>query len=127
MLPAELRQQVALVLVGDGPSRAEISRRAAAIKCGLVRIAGFAQREQLASYYALAETFVFPTHTDPWGLVVNEAAACGLRVIASDVAGCVSDLLEYRCNGPVIPAHDVAARAMAMAELPSDAESAAAM
>ena len=122
MLPLELRQQVALVLVGDGPSRAEISRRAAAIKCGLVKIAGFAQREQLASYYALAETFVFPTHTDPWGLVVNEAAACGLPVIASDVAGCVSDLLEDRWNGRVIPAHDIAQLAIAMGELASDAE-----
>ena len=122
MLPPALRHQVALVLVGDGPSRAEISRRAAAIKCGLVKIAGFAQREQLASYYALAETFVFPTHTDPWGLVVNEAAACGLPVIASDVAGCVSDLLEDRWNGRVIPAHDIAQLAIAMGELASDAE-----
>ena len=122
MLPPELRQQVAMVLVGEGPSRAEISRRAAAIKCGLVKIAGFAQREQLARYYALAETFVFPTHTDPWGLVVNEAAACGLPVIASDVAGCVSDLLEDRWNGRVIPAHDIAQLAIAMGELASDAE-----
>ena len=46
MLSPEFRQQVALVLVGDGPSRAEIIRRAAAIKCGLVKIDGFAQREQ---------------------------------------------------------------------------------
>ncbi len=122
MLPPELRQQVALVLVGDGPSRAEISRRAAAIKCGLVRIAAFAQREQLASYYALAETFVFPTHTDPWGLVVNEAAACGLPIIASDAAGCVPDLLEDHRNGRVIPAHDIAQLAMAMEELASDAQ-----
>src|SRR5437879_13851833 len=122
MLPPELRQQVAMVLVGEGPARTEISRRAAAIKCGLVKIAGFAQREQLASYYALAETFVFPTHTDPWGLVVNEAAACGLPVIASDVAGCVSDLLEDRWNGRVIHAHDIAQLAMALAELAGEAQ-----
>src|SRR5207253_9868464 len=122
MLPPALRHQVALVLVGDGPSRAEISRRAAAIKCGLVKIAGFAQREQLASYYALAETFVFPTHTDPWGLVVNEAAACGLHIIASNVPGCVPDLLEDHWNGRVIPAHDIAQLAIAMEELASDAK-----
>jgi len=108
--------------VGDGPSRAEISRRAAAIKCGLVRIAGFAQRERLASYYALAETFVFPTHTDPWGLVVNEAAACGLPIIASDAAGCVPDLLEDHWNGRVAPAHEIAQLAMAMQELAGDAQ-----
>jgi glycosyltransferase involved in cell wall biosynthesis len=120
MLPPELRQQVAFVLVGEGPSRAEISRRAAAIKCGLVKIDGFAQREQLASYYALAETFVFPTHSDPWGLVVNEAAACGLPIIASEAAGCVPDLLEDNWNGRVVPAHVVTQLAMAMQELASD-------
>jgi glycosyltransferase involved in cell wall biosynthesis len=122
MLSPEIRREVALVLVGDGPSRAEISRRAAAIKCGRVRIPGFAQRERLASFYALAETFVFPTHTDPWGLVVNEAAACGLPLITSDAAGCVPDLMEDHWNGRVIPARDIAQLALAMEELARDAE-----
>jgi len=127
MLPPELRREIALVLVGDGPARAELSRRAAGIAPGLVKLAGFAQREQLASYYALAETFVFPTHTDPWGLVVNEAAACGLPIIASDAAGCVPDLVEDRWNGRVVPAHDVAQLAIAMEELASNAEARAVM
>jgi glycosyltransferase involved in cell wall biosynthesis len=122
MLPPELRREIALVLVGDGPARAELSRRAAGIVAGLVKLPGFAQREQLASYYALAETFVFPTHTDPWGLVVNEAAACGLPIIASDAAGCVPDLVEDHWNGRVVPAHDVAQLALAMEELASNAE-----
>jgi glycosyltransferase involved in cell wall biosynthesis len=122
MLPPELRREIALVLVGDGPVRAELARRAAGIVAGLVKLAGFAQREQLASYYALAETFVFPTHTDPWGLVVNEAAACGLPIIASDAAGCVPDLVEDRWNGRVVPAHDVAQLAIAMEELAGNAE-----
>jgi glycosyltransferase involved in cell wall biosynthesis len=76
----------------------------------------------LATYYALAETFVFPTHTDPWGLVVNEAAACGLPIIASNVAGCVPDLLEDHWNGRVIPASDVTRLAIAMEEVASDTE-----
>jgi glycosyltransferase involved in cell wall biosynthesis len=122
MLPPELKRKIALVLVGDGPARAELSRRAAGIAAGLVKLAGFVQREELASYYALAETFVFPTHTDPWGLVVNEAAACGLPIIASDAAGCVPDLVEDRWNGRVVPARDVAQLAIAMEELASNAE-----
>jgi glycosyltransferase involved in cell wall biosynthesis len=61
----------------------------------------------LAEFYALADALVFPTHSDPWGLVVNEAMACCLPVIASDVAGCVSDLIEDGWNGFVVPVSDV--------------------
>ena len=75
-----------------------------------------------ASYYALAETFIFPTHTDPWGLVVNEAMACGLPVISTSVAGCVADLVEDRWNGRVVATGDSLQLASAMAELATDAE-----
>jgi len=127
MLPNELRENITLVFVGDGPARAELARRAAGLTPGIVKIAGFAQREQLARYYALAETFVFPTHTDPWGLVVNEAAACRLPIIASDAAGCVPDLVEHGWNGRVVPAHDIVQLAIAMKELASDAQLSAVM
>src|SRR5262249_25615483 len=64
MLPADLRNSVGLVFVGTGPAREALEQRAASLSPGMIRCAGFAQREQLAEYYALAETFVFPTHTD---------------------------------------------------------------
>ena len=61
--------------------------------------------------------FVFPSHTDPWGLVVNEAMACGLPVISSDAAGCTADLVEDNWNGRVVRRGDVAQLASAMEEL----------
>ncbi len=73
-----------LVFVGDGPARSALLQCAAVINPGSIHFAGFAQRELLPAYYALADAFVFPTHTDPWGLVVNEAMACGLPVISSE-------------------------------------------
>jgi glycosyltransferase involved in cell wall biosynthesis len=121
-LAPDLRLEVGLVFVGDGPARTELQRRAAAIAPGTIQVAGFAQREQLAAYYALADAFVFPTHTDPWGLVVNEATACALPVICSSVAGCVEDLVEDHWNGRVVPAGDVPRLACAMAELAESAE-----
>ena len=72
-LTLELRTLVSLVLVGEGIAREEVTRRARQIVPGQVRCAGFVQRDHLADYYALAEGFVFPTHSDTWGLVVNEA------------------------------------------------------
>jgi glycosyltransferase involved in cell wall biosynthesis len=120
-LPAELRAEIGLVFVGEGVARSELSRRAVDIEPGNVHFSGFAQREQLASFYALAEVFVFPSHTDPWGLVVNEAMACGLPVISTDVAGCTADLVEHGRNGRVVRAGDVSQLASTMEELARDA------
>jgi glycosyltransferase involved in cell wall biosynthesis len=121
-LAPELRARIALIFVGEGAARQELERRAAAISPGSVQFTGFAQREQLAGYYALAEAFVFPTHSDPWGLVVNEAMACGLAVITSDAAGCTADLVEDRWNGRVVSAGDVDQLRSAMNELACNLE-----
>jgi glycosyltransferase involved in cell wall biosynthesis len=121
-LGSELRKQVGLVFVGDGPARADLQQRAAAINPGAVHFAGFAQQQELATYYALADVLVFPTHTDTWGLVVNEAMACGLPVIASEVAGCVADLIKDGWNGRVVATQEPGQLASAMEELSRDAE-----
>jgi glycosyltransferase involved in cell wall biosynthesis len=121
-LAPEIRNEMGLVFVGDGSAQSVLLKRAATINPGSIQVLGFAHRERLAAYYALADIFVFPTHTDPWGLVVNEAMACGLPVISSDAAGCVADLVEDGWNGRVVPACDVVQLTSAMDELARDAE-----
>jgi glycosyltransferase involved in cell wall biosynthesis len=121
-LSPEVRSVVGLVFVGDGPYKVELQRRAADILPGLVRFTGFLQRERLAEHYALAETFVFPTHTDPWGLVVNEAMACSLPIICSSAAGCAEDLISDGWNGRVVPAQEVAQLASVMEQLARNGE-----
>jgi 1,2-diacylglycerol 3-alpha-glucosyltransferase len=106
-LDEEIRASVGLVFVGEGDAKSELIRRASLIHPGTVKVSLFVQKEQLAEFYALADAFVFPTHSDPWGLVVNEAMASGLPVIASNVAGCVSDLVEDGWNGFIVPVSDV--------------------
>jgi len=105
-LESGLRSEVGLVFAGDGVSREELVQRAKGISPGTVCFPGFAQREDLAGLYALAETLVLPTHSDTWGLVVNEAMACGLPIIVSSVAGCSADLVEEGWNGYVVPSQD---------------------
>ena len=105
-LEGSLRSEVGLVFAGDGVSREELAQRAKRIGPGTICFPGFAQREDLAGLYALAETLVLPTHSDPWGLVVNEAMACGLPIIVSSVAGCSADLVEDGWNGYVVPPRD---------------------
>ena len=105
-LEGSVRSEVGLVFAGDGVSREELKQRARQISPGVVFFPGFAQREDLAGLYALAEALVLPTHSDPWGLVVNEAMACGLPIIVSDVAGCCADLVDDGWNGYVVPPRD---------------------
>jgi glycosyltransferase involved in cell wall biosynthesis len=121
------RSKIGLVFVGDGVSSSLLAERATLISPGCVRFCGFVRREQLAELYALADALVFPTHSDPWGLVVNEAMACGLPVIATEVAGCVTDLVENGWNGLIVPAGKVRALMIAMRTLLSSPTSAAKM
>ena len=112
-LSAELKAEVGLVFVGDGSARPELMRHAS----DGIQFKGFAQRDELSGYYGLADAFVFPTHSDPWGLVVNEAMACGLPIIASSAAGCVADLVDDGWNGRVVRPHSTEELAAAMTAL----------
>jgi glycosyltransferase involved in cell wall biosynthesis len=116
-LDVQLRAQIGLVFVGDGSCRQKLEDRAAAISPGMIRFAGFAQRENLADYYAMAEALILPTYSDPWGLVVNEAMACRLPVIVSSVAGCAADLVKSSWNGWLLPPKDVPSLHAAMVRL----------
>jgi glycosyltransferase involved in cell wall biosynthesis len=119
-LDSELRSQVGLVFAGDGPMRMELEALSRSIFPGAVHFPGFVHRDELASYYALAECLVLPTHSDPWGLVVNEAMACGLPVICTDVAGCAADLVKF--NGRLVAARNTRQLVDALREIAIDPE-----
>jgi 1,2-diacylglycerol 3-alpha-glucosyltransferase len=106
-LGSEIRKATGLVFVGDGVARQGLEEKASQIGPGRVVFSGFVHRDELAEFYGLAEALILPTYTDTWGLVVNEAMACGLPVLVSSAAGCVEDLLDHGKNGYVVPPRDV--------------------
>ena len=61
--------------------------------------------EDVLKYYQACDLFVLPSETDVWGLVLNEAMANGLPVIASDRV--VAALSLIRGNGFIFPVYDV--------------------
>lgn len=77
------------VVVGDGPAAAELRRLYPD-----VLFLGLLHGAELASAYAGADVFVFPSRTDTFGLVMIEALACGTPVAALPVAGPVDVLSE---------------------------------
>jgi glycosyltransferase involved in cell wall biosynthesis len=93
-LPQEARGRHSVAIVGGGEERERL--RAIARESGLpdVVFGGPCDREELAGWYAAADVFVFPSLVDVWGLVVNEAMACGLPVLASNRAGASRGLVE---------------------------------
>ncbi len=113
-LESDLRSNVGLLFVGDGISKDQLAQQAKHVHPGTIYFTGFKQREDLAAMYALAEALVLPTHSDPWGLVVNEAMACGLPIVVSSVAGCSADLVEHGSNGFVVPPRDSEKLSMAI-------------
>jgi glycosyltransferase involved in cell wall biosynthesis len=119
-LDSESRAQVGLLLVGDGTERSELIERASHIIPGAIQFPGFVQRDGLPDFYALADALIFPTHSDTWGLVVNEAMSCGLPVIVTSVAGCIADLVQDDWNGFVVPRGDPTPLAGAMARIAGD-------
>jgi glycosyltransferase involved in cell wall biosynthesis len=70
------------VVVGDGPARVPLQRRFPE-----ARFLGALHGEALAAVYAGADVFVFPSHTDTFGLVMIEALASGVPVAAFPVPG----------------------------------------
>lgn len=85
-----------LVLCGGGPGEVDVDDAIRASGFGdAIRRPGFLQADELARRYAFAGAFVHPSLMEPWGLVVNEAAACGLPLLVSDRAGCVDTLVPH--------------------------------
>lgn len=80
----ELGDDAELVVVGDGPYRVELERRYP--QSGVV-FTGLLEGADLATAYASADLFVFPSRTDTFGNVVLEAQASGLPVLVSDRCG----------------------------------------
>lgn len=106
-----------LLIVGDGPLGEALRARVEREKLP-VSFAGFLNQGEIAQAYAAADFLLLPSRSETWGLVVNEAMACGLPAIVSDGVGCAEDLVQpgvtgfvYRAGSP----EELAARLIAMA------------
>jgi glycosyltransferase involved in cell wall biosynthesis len=80
---------------------------------------GYLTGKELATAYASADVFVFPSTTDTFGNVILEAQACGLPVVVSDSGG-PKELVEDRGNGLITKSHDVEDFARAIRTLVTD-------
>jgi glycosyltransferase involved in cell wall biosynthesis len=104
-----------LVLVGDGPGRAELEQLISELGVGrAVHLTGYKSFTDLPAYYGLAGAFIHASTTEQWGLVVNEAMAAGLPVVVSHTCGCAPDLVTDGVTGFTFDPFDVAALSRAL-------------
>lgn len=83
--------RIAVVIAGTGEEFASLESMAG--DDPRVIMAGPIAPDQLPLYYAMSDVMVLPANQEPWGLVINEAMACGLAVIAHRHCGATVDLV----------------------------------
>jgi glycosyltransferase involved in cell wall biosynthesis len=113
--------RLVLLLAGSGPERERLRTLAGRLGVRLVLLPDVPW-ELIVERYVVADIFALLSRHEPWGVVVNEAAACGLPLVLSDRVGAAHDLLEDGRNGVLVPADDVEAAGAAIRALASDPE-----
>ena len=106
-----------LIVVGTGVMeswlRAQASER--------VHFVGFQNQSVMSHWYAASDVLVLPSSWgETWGLVINEAMASGLPIIASDKVGAAMDLVAHGRNGYVFKSGDPISLADAMRRMITD-------
>ncbi len=102
---AGLRPDWDLVMIGEGPLRHEVEAIIPEHLKPRVIWTGFLNNvTELAGLYANCDVLLLPSDHEPWGVVVVEAAAAGLAIIASEKVGANPELVHDGVNGAIFAA-----------------------
>jgi glycosyltransferase involved in cell wall biosynthesis len=100
-LPAAVRDNLALIFLGDGLMRQSLERGATEPPAVQAHFAGFQNQTQISPYYHAGDMLCLPSSWDTWGLVVNEALFHGLPCLVSDRVGSAADLITPGVTGEI--------------------------
>lgn len=109
-----------LLLVGDGPLRAQVESTIHNKCITKVTLPGYAPYSDLPKYYAISDVFVHPGVGESWGVSVNESMACGVPVVLSDRIGSHVDLVREGETGFVFKTGDPESLAKCLVTMASD-------
>ena len=108
-------------MVGDGDLRQKCETYVQTHQLP-VQFAGFLNQLEIIEAYVAADCLVLPSDAgETWGLVVNEAMACGLPAIVSDEVGCHRDLIQPDVTGWCYPQGNIPQLADRLSALASHA------
>jgi glycosyltransferase involved in cell wall biosynthesis len=95
-----------LLIVGDGRLREELVGRVPEGLRQRVVWTGFLQGQELASAFHAADVLVLPSDVENWAVVVQEAMATGLVVVASDIVGAAHEMVADGVSGRIFSKGD---------------------
>lgn len=98
----KLKQKFCLIIAGSGDDEKYFKNLIKEKNIHNIFFIGFIEQQSIYKYYSISDFFIFPTQNEPWGLVVNEALACGNYVLCSDKAGAAYDLIKENINGNIL-------------------------
>lgn len=99
VLESQQKPHISLMIIGDGPLEKEVVNLIPPIYRKHIRLIDHMEYSQLPQFYAISDVSILPSLREVWGLVVNEAMACGLPVLVSSRAGCADELVSSDQNG----------------------------
>jgi len=106
---ASAHPQWTLIVAGDGPLRFQLQEQSPLPLRDRIRYIGFCDEQEIPALYSICDALALPSDSEPWGVVINEAAEAGLPIVASDVVGAAHELVINGTNGRIFPAGDVTA------------------
>jgi glycosyltransferase involved in cell wall biosynthesis len=103
------RPQWDLLMIGAGVMQQALQERVPQSLKERIVWTGFVNDQKiLAALYRVSDLLVLPSDYEPWAVVINEAAAAGLAIIASDVVGAAAELVHDGVNGHLFHVGDLA-------------------
>jgi glycosyltransferase involved in cell wall biosynthesis len=106
-----------VVIAGDGPLRKTLEASLNETARPRVKWLGFLQFQETVLAYHACDVLVHPSEYEPWALVINEAIACELPIIATSVVGAAVELVRHRENGLIVSPRSVEAMTDALWEV----------
>jgi len=105
-LPMHVQNNLALIIIGEGPRKEKMSNFIRICKIPNIYILGHKSYEEMVNYYKAADIFILPTLQDLFSLVVMEAMACGLPVLTTIYNG-ARELITKGKNGYIFDSADI--------------------
>lgn len=108
--------ELTILVAGAGPLAEEMAVSARSAGVRTVQL-GFRNQTEMPAAYAAADMLALTSDSETWGLVANEALACGVPIVISDACGCASDLAADKTAGCIFSVGNIHALAAALKDV----------